>query len=277
MCMKVAHFYPGLQYKASKIPWRVMKNTHARDAVRHANRLLRRDVEEICRKEGYFKSLQEGLVATFAAQVAVSRHYRDLKKARPADLIVSSSFGNYAGLVMAGSIDYHNLLEFISLQGEITDAYYSRHQTFLLRGIPQSVIQTFAASCADVALIGHSKSEGTAITFPKVNLPTILHFIKYSQGEYAEVPLRLRYHEPFPRELIQVARPAVNKLNIMPPSIPFLSTYGAIMIRSPRKIGDLLVHSVNRPALIQKSIMYTMSLGIEKIIYIKTSGIWEGK
>jgi acyl transferase domain-containing protein len=275
--MKVAHFYPGLKYVSSKIPWRVMKNSHAKDAIHQASRTLGRDVEGTCEREENFRSVQEGQVVSFAVQVAIGRYYRDLKTARHADLIVSSSFGNYAGLVMAGSLEYQDLLDLVSLQGEITDAFYSRHQTLLLKGIPLPAIQTFVATCADVSLISYSRAEGAAITFPAQNLPSILHFIKYSKGKYEEIPLRLPFHSPFPRKLTMTSRPIVDKMHIVPPSIPFLSTYGATMIRSPRRIRDLLVHSVNRPNRILAATGYAVNLGIEKIIYIKTSGVREGR
>jgi hypothetical protein len=275
--MKVAHFYPGLRFKSSIVPRKILRNTHARDAIEQASQVLGRNVMQICQREENFSSTRESFVVSLATGVAVGRYYTSLKRHHRAELIVGSSFGNHAGLVMAGSIEYRDMLEMVSLHGEILDLLYSGHQTLLLRGIPLEAVQTFLSICIDITLIGNDKTEGTAVTFPSLYFPTILHFVKYRKGEYREIPLRLRYHTPFPRKLTLSSKLIVSNLNVRPPSTPFLSTYSATLLNSPGKIKNMLVHGINRPHRIEATGAQIVNRGIDRVIYFESTGVREGK
>ena len=275
--MKVAHFYPGLQYKSSIVPSKVLRNPYARDAIEQASRLLGRDAFKICKRRENFVSTQECFVISLATGVASGRHYNGLKRSLPADMIVGSSFGHYAGLVMAGSLEYQDALEAVSIQGELIDSLYSNHKTFLLKGIPLFAVKTFLSTCAEITFIGNFKRDGIAITFNGQFLPTVLHFVNYSQGGMTEVPIRPTYHAPLPRKINRALLPVVNNLPTSPPLVPFLSTYSAAKVRTAGSIKNILTHWIDKPHLLEAASIRLGNNGIKKVIYIDPTGVREGK
>jgi hypothetical protein len=275
--MKVAHFYPGLKYKSSVVPRKILRNPYAREAIEQASRLIEGDALELCKIRDDFASTRECFVMSLATGIASWRHYSGLSKYLPANIIIGSSFGHYAGLVMAGCLDYQDALEAVSLQGELIDRKYSNHKTFLLRGIPLLAVKAFIKTCGGTTFVGNFQKEGIALTFHQQFLPPVQHFVNFSRGKMTEVPLRPIYHAPFPKKLNHALNSVVNPLPILPPQVPFLSTYNATVARTVIDIKKILIHWIDQPHRLEAASIRLGNHGIKKVVYLDPTGAREGK
>lgn len=277
MCMKVAHFYPGMYFKAYKIPTRVLQRPQAWKAIEQASEVLGRNVREVCYQEGYFRSIREGAIVTIALQVAYGRYYQTLQKYRPPTVITGSSLGNYPALIMAGSIGFRSALDVVSQVMGMADTFYRNYTTFLIKGIPLEAVKTFAHAQPEYTIMGHSKREGTAVTFQYRHLHDLASFIQTNSGNSIEVPKRIKFHVPLPHQIKQAIERFISNLHITPPLIDYISTHTATMVESPGEITEILVNFSNSPAQILATSAELVDLGIERNIYFETTGIREGK
>lgn len=265
--MKIAHFYPGLRYKSSIMDKKLFADRKVQQSLSRASKVLKKAVPPICQTNQLFESTQECFVVTLAATVAVADYY--VQRYGEPDLIVASSFGHYAALVMASALDYQETLELAKNNGQAIDRYFSNHSTFLVRGISFPTIKQIISElgCKEVFT---TRSDGFTITAPRDVLDDIDSKIRKKGGELEQIPLRLMYHTPFLGEVEKSTHEHFAGLQIRRPRIRFLSAFSAGFISIPGEIMHMLKNRISRPNNLKETSSVIKNEGVSRVVHMKT-------
>ena len=266
--MKIAHFYPGLRYKSSIMRKEIFSDQRVQEKLAQASRVLNKNVPAICQVNRSFESTEECFVTTLAACVGVGSYH--MQRFGDPDVIVGSSFGHYAALVMAGALDYQATLELVKRNGQVIDQYFSNHSTFLVSGIPLKSLKRICAGLPGEA-VHTAYSDGFAITAPWDALDDLFRRVEEEGGESEQIPLRLKYHSPFMREAEILTHPHFAALRIRSPKNPFLSAFCADFVSAPERILYVLKHRTSRPNYLEESVSVLIKLEISHIVHMQAS------
>lgn len=266
--MKVAHFYPGLRYKSAEMKREIFSDREVQQKLLIASAVLGRDVAALCQTQEAFASTRECLVASLAASVAVGTYY--LQRYGQPDVILASSFGHYAALVMANALPYAEALMLASNNGRIFDDYFANFSTWLVSGIPFTVLKQLE----DQGILV-SYADGLTLTFPRTVQRDIERYIRERRGIAAEIPLRLKYHSEYMGAAEKLTGRNLIGLRVRSPQVPFLSTYYSDFVRSPEAIIAMLGNLLSGDHYLEETMAIIRREGIIRTVHMQTSSFRE--
>jgi malonyl CoA-acyl carrier protein transacylase len=259
--MKTAHVYPGLRYKTGILKKEIGGHPAARQHLDQGSAVLGREVTDLCRDKQPFVSTTECFVASLAVQVAAGIYQTAISG--PSDVIVGSSYGHYAALVMAGALDYAAALSAVKNIGTCIDEYFSSHITLLTNGIPYDTLQAFISNLPRASLIDYT--DGFAITTPQETREALGAFIQDQGGRWQSTPLRLKYHSGTLSEIEHLIKPEILKLDLGTPRLPIISTSIAGYVANRTLLRQILVGLFSEPIQLEETVAFMAREKLEKV------------
>ena len=267
--MRIAHYYPGLRLKAPRIKREIAAKPRVQETLHAASAVLDASVPRLCRSNRLYQSSEEANIGNLATCVALGRYYT--KRYGVPNIIIGSSFGHYAGLVMARSLEYAETLELVRDQGRAIDRYYEHYISRLVANVPIESLTSLAEEieCRDDIYIFN---DGIALSFPNYLQDDVEKHIVRHGGTFRQIPFRVPYHKPEMEEINRDIQPTFDSLNIAPPIIPFMSTFNADTASSPEHIREVLRKRLPQPNLLAKTLEAVNKAGIRNIVDMPPSG-----
>src|SRR3989338_8994365 len=271
--MRIPHLYSALRYKSAVMRPEIISDPKVRQTLAAASRASGRAVASALQNKRYFVDMAESYAVTLGAQVAVGRYFAE-RNGEP-ELIVGHSLGHYAGLVMAGSLDFEETLSHLSASGRAADDYFHRfnYATMLFGGVAGRAVFNKAAEIGGILLQMHS--DGSVAIGRTDPLNEFKAFIEQMGGETKAVPLRLPFHNDLMKPAFAVARAGIDKLSIHSPRITFLSTYNVEHLSSPEAVFQALANEMVSPHKLQATIQKLVDAGHDSVIEMTTAGFDE--
>lgn len=248
---------------------RILSSRAAATRFSPASRLLGRDVRRLCASKTLFRSTEECFVTTLAAEVTVAEDH--LRQGDGPDILLASSFGHYAALVMARSLDYLDALKLAGKNGRLIDRHFAGQHSYLVNGLEREQLAFLAARLPWAgAVINYS--DGMSITAHRSAASIIRKMVANLGGNITSIPLRLNYHTVLMRQVEQLTWPNFAQARFRQPSIPFLSTACGRFINRGEELGNAMRTSLSTRNMMEEAVRLMMRLEIKTVVHMETRG-----
>ncbi|MFA6142296.1 MAG: ACP S-malonyltransferase [Candidatus Omnitrophota bacterium] len=254
----------------------------AREVFDKAAAILKFDIKKLC-----FEGPQEELSTTQNSQpailvtsIAALRALQDTpyySQISP-KFSLGLSLGEYSALVAAESISFEDAVILVRKRGEyMEDA--SRKNPGKMACVIGMDIKSVEELCKGFGCeIANLNCPGQIIVSGKVN--SIELFASFAKEKGAKRVLMLEVSGPFHSSLMTSARDKlkdyIEKIQITPPRIPFISNVDAKVQADPVKIKENLISQVNQKTLWEESIKLVAAGGVKKFLEIGPGQVLKG-
>ena len=254
----------------------------AKEVFDKANTLLKVDVKKLC-----FEGPAEDLCTTANSQPAIlTASIAALKvfEASPSWAAITPKFslglslGEYTALVAAGSISFEDALVLVRKRGELMDDA-SRKTPGKMACVIGMDIPLVESLCKGIGCeIANLNCPGQVVVSGKTT--NIELFASLAKEKGAKRVLMLDVSGPFHSSLMTPARDKlkdfIDKINILPPKIPFISNVDAKIHTDPVKIRENLISQVNSKTLWEESVKVVGASGVKTFFEIGPGQVLKG-
>lgn len=247
MKLKIAHFYPGLRYNSTVMHPDILHSTQTQARLTTASEILGKNTTAFCQHRKPFLSIKECFVLSVATSVAVGE-YAVTQFGSP-NLIVGSSLGHYAGLVMAKALSFRQTVETVGNNGSIIDKHFADMNTLLIKGLQMAPI-TRLATKLKLPFMPVEQADGIALLVPRNKTEVICKIIRRHGYSVETTPLRPPFHTSAMELAAKALQTNISALSVSKPQIPFLSTYYADYVTKTCMIKEALAQEMHQPHLI---------------------------
>jgi len=254
----------------------------AKEVFDKANSLLKIDIKKIC-FEGPVEDLSttaNSQPAILTASVAALRVF----EASPLWALITPKFslglslGEYTALVAAGALSFEDALILVRKRGELMDDASRKTPGAMacVIGMDTSLVESL---CKGIGCeIANLNCPGQVVVSGKTT--NIELFASLAKEKGAKRVIMLDVSGPFHSSLMTTARDKlkefIDKINIMPPKIPFISNVDAKIQTDPVKIKENLISQVNSKTLWEESIRVVGGSGVKTFFEIGPGQVLKG-
>jgi len=254
----------------------------AKEVFDKANAILKFDLKKLC-----FEGPQSDLSTTYNSQPAMLTASIAALKAFEASPSYSQfnvkfslglSLGEYTALVAAGCISFEDALGIVRKRGEyMEDA--SRKTPGKMACVIGMDIKAVEELCKGFGCeIANLNCPGQVVVSGKTG--NIELFASLAKDKGARRVLMLDVSGPFHSSLMTPARDKlkshIDKVNIQPPKIPFVSNVDAAPQTDPAKIKENLIRQVNSKTMWEESIRLVAQTGVTTYLEIGPGQVLKG-
>lgn len=254
----------------------------AKETFDKANSLLKIDLKKLC-----FEGPAEDLSTTANSQPAiltVSVAALRVFEASPLWAGITPKFslglslGEYTALVAAGSLSFEDALVLVRKRGELMDDA-SRKTPGKMACVIDMDIRSVESLCKGIGCeIANLNCPGQVVVSGKTT--NIELFASLAKEKGAKRVIMLDVGGPFHSSHMTPARDKlkefIDKINILPPKIPFISNVDAKVQTDPVKIKENLIAQVNSKTLWEESIKVVEQNGVEMFFEIGPGQVLKG-
>jgi len=254
----------------------------AKEVFDKANSLIKVDIKKLC-----FEGPAEDLSTTANSQPAIltaSIAALRVFEASPlwADIVpkfsLGLSLGEYTALVAAGSISFEDALVLVRKRGELMDDA-SRKTPGKMACVIGMEIPLVESLCKGLGCeIANLNCPGQIVVSGKTT--NIELFASLAKEKGAKRVIMLDVSGPFHSSLMTPARDKlkdfIDKVNILPPKIPFISNVDAKIQTDPIRIKENLIAQVNSRTMWEESIKTVAGNGIKTFFEIGPGQVLKG-
>ena len=288
----IAYIFPGQGAQYVGMGKDLYENyPQAKEVFDKANAILKIDLARLC-----FEGPQEELARTencqpaiLTASIAVLRIIGgDLSCALAPNPILGSDFspkfslglslGEYTALVAAGSMGFEDALGLVRKRGEFMEACAKKNpgKMACVIGMEMEAIEDL---CRGIGCeIANLNCPGQIVVSGKMNNIELLASLAKEKG--AKRVIMLDVSGPFHSSLMAPAsdklKDYIDKVQVAPPKISFISNVDAEVHTDPSKIRENLIRQVNSKTLWEKSILNAASKGIKTFLEIGPGSVLKG-
>ncbi|MFD9466396.1 ACP S-malonyltransferase [Streptomyces sp. NPDC060027] len=206
-------------------------------------------------------------IATASAQVCRSRGGRP-------GAVLGHSFGEYAALVVAKSLSFDDAIRLAVARGQA--------MADLADGSTAMAAVIGATNDAVAEVCEELQRSGVSIHVAAYNSPGQTVLAGTSKG-LALAARRLRgvgatrtrtlsvpfaAHSPYMKAVQERLEPALERIHIDPPSVPYYSTVTGHRVKRPDELRDLLVRSVAEPVRFRETAIRALSESYDKVLEV---------
>lgn len=254
----------------------------AKEIFDKANAILKFDIKKIC-----FEGPREELAATNNSQPAILTASIAALRAFEASALYSQftpkfslglSLGEYTALVAAGSISFEDALVLVRKRGEYMEEA-SRKNPGKMACVMGMDMKTVEELCKGFGCeIANLNCPGQIVVSGKTN--NIELFSSLAKEKGAKRVLMLDVSGPFHSSLMASARDKlkdyIDKVQITPPKIPFISNVDAKIQTDPVRIKENLIAQVSSKTLWEESMRLVAQSGIKTFLEIGPGQVLKG-
>ncbi|MBN2452760.1 MAG: ACP S-malonyltransferase [Candidatus Omnitrophica bacterium] len=254
----------------------------AREIFDKANSILKFDLKKLC-----FEGPQEELSTTSNSQPAILTASIAALAALEQSPVYSQftpkfslglSLGEYTALVAAGSILFEDALVLVRKRGEyMEDA--SRKNPGKMACVIGMDIKAVEELCKGIGCeIANLNCPGQIVVSGKTN--NIELFSGLAKDKGAKRVLMLDVSGPFHSSLMTPARDKlkdyIDKIQVLPPRIPFISNVDAKVQTDPAKIKENLIAQVNSKTMWEESMKLVALSGVKMFLEVGPGQVLKG-
>ena len=254
----------------------------AKEVFDKANDILKIDIKKLC-----FEGSKEELSTTRISQPAILTTSIAAMKAFEATPYYSQitpkfslglSLGEYTALVAAGSMRFEDALILVKKRGELMEEASNKNPGKMACVIGME-IKSVETLCKGIGCeIANLNCPGQVVVSGKTT--NVELFASLAKEKGAKRVLMLDVSGPFHSSLMTSARDKlkdyIEKVQISPPSISFVSNVDAKLQNDPIVIKENLITQVNSKTLWEESIKLAVSSGIKLFIEIGPGQVLKG-
>jgi len=254
----------------------------AREIFDKANTILKFDLKKMC-----FEGPQEELSATNNSQPAILAASIAALKVLESSALFSQftpkfslglSLGEYTALVAAGSISFEDAILLVRKRGELMEDASKKNPGKMACVIGMDIKQVEELCKGFGCEIANLNCPGQIVVSGKTN--NIELFASLAKEKGAKRVLILEVSGPFHSSLMTPARDKlkdhIEKVQILPPRISFISNVDAKIQTDPAKIKENLISQVNSKTLWEESIKAVAQSGIKTFLEIGPGQVLKG-
>ena len=254
----------------------------AREVFDKANTLLKFDIKKLC-----FEGPQEELSTTNNSQPAILAASVAALKVFESSAIFSQftpkfslglSLGEYTALVAAGSMSFEDAILLVRKRGELMEEASRKNPGKMACVIGMDIKQVEELCKGFGCEIANLNCPGQIVVSGKTN--NIELFASLAKEKGAKRVLMLEVGGPFHSSLMTPARDklkdCIEKVQILPPKISFISNVDAKAQTDPVKIKENLISQVNSKTLWEESVKTVAGSGIKTFIEIGPGQVLKG-
>lgn len=279
----VAFIFPGQGAQAVGMGKDLYENyPQAKDIFDKGNAILKFDLKKLC-----FEGPQDELSTTHNSQPAILTASIAALKVFESSPIAANfspkfslglSLGEYTALVAAGSITFEDALTLVRKRGEyMEDA--SRKTPGKMACVIGMELGATEELCKGIGCeIANLNCPGQIVISGKTN--NVELFASLAKDKGAKRVLMLDVSGPFHSSLMNTARDKlkdyIEKIQVLPPKISFISNVDAAIQTDPVKIKENLITQVNSKTLWEESIRRVARSGIKTFLEIGPGQVLKG-
>lgn len=254
----------------------------AREIFDKANTLLKFDLKKLCFEgpQNELSTTNNSQPAILTASIAALRVFESsaLYPQFAPKFSMGLSLGEYTALVAAGSIAFEDALVLVRKRGEFMEDA-SRKNPGKMACVLGMEMKTVEELCKGFGCeIANLNCPGQVVVSGKTN--NIELFASFAKEKGAKRVLMLDVSGPFHSSLMTSARDKlkdyIDKVQILPPKIPFISNVDARVQTDPVKIKENLIMQVNSRTLWEESMKLVASSGIKTFLEIGPGQVLKG-
>ena len=254
----------------------------AREVFDKTNALLKFDLKKLC-----FEGPQKELSATNNSQPAIlTASIAMLKVFESSGLCANFtpkfslglSLGEYTALVAAGSISFEDALILVRKRGEFMEEA-SRKTPGKMACVLGMELKTVEKLCKGIGCeIANLNCPGQVVVSGKSN--NVELFAGLAKDKGAKRVLILEVSGPFHSSLMTPARDKlkdyIDRVQILPPKLSFISNVDAKIQADPVKIKENLIAQVNSKTLWEESVKLVAQSGVKTFLEIGPGQVLKG-
>ena len=278
-----ALIFPGQGAQAAGMGKDLYENfPQAREVFDKANTILKFDLKSLC-----FEGPQEELSATnnsqpaiLTASIAALRAFEasPLWQQHTLKFSLGLSLGEYTALVAAGSISFEDALVLVRKRGEFMEDA-SRKNPGKMACVIGMEMKAVEELCKGFGCeIANLNCPGQIVVSGKTN--NIELFASFAKEKGAKRVLLLDVSGPFHSSLMTAARDKlkdyIDKVQILPPKLSFVSNVDAKVQTDPAKIKENLIAQVNSKTLWEASVRLVSQEGVKTFLEIGPGQVLKG-
>ncbi|MDP3804440.1 MAG: ACP S-malonyltransferase, partial [Candidatus Omnitrophota bacterium] len=254
----------------------------AREVMDRANEVLKFDLKKLC-----FEGPQEELSTTQNSQTAILAISIAALKAFEASNLFGNftpkfslglSLGEYTALVAAGGITFEDALTLVRKRGEFMEDASRKNPGKMACAIGMEMAAVEELCKGIGCEIANLNCPGQVVVSGKTN--NIELFASLAKEKGAKRVLMLDVSGPFHSSLMTHARDRLkdymDKVQILPPKLLFVSNIDAKIQADPAKIKENLVSQVNSRTLWEESVKLVAHNGIKTFLEIGPGQVLKG-
>ena len=189
--------------------------------------------------------------AIFIYEVAAALGQSDFKH----DCVAGHSLGEYAALVVSGTLDFEETLKFVWRRGQIFHEAFQKHPSAMgaIIGIPDdkvlSVLQTVGNEDGNSLYIANYNGPGQlVITGDRTSIKKACKIFKDMGAKRAVLlPMKGVGHSPNSKEEGEILEKEIMKLSFKTPNIPIYQDVDALPHKDPVKIKENQIKLMTSP------------------------------
>ena len=189
--------------------------------------------------------------AIFIYEVAAALGQSDFKP----DCVAGHSLGEYAALVVSGTLDFEETLKFVWRRGQIFHEAFQKHPSAMVAiiGIPDdkvlSVLQTVGNEDGNSLYIANYNGPGQlVITGDRTSIKKACKIFKDMGAKRAVLlPMKGVGHSPNSKEEGEILEKEIMKLSFKTPNIPIYQDVDALPHKDPVKIKENQIKLMTSP------------------------------
>lgn len=254
----------------------------AKEIFDRANAILKFDLKKLC-----FEGPQEELSTTRNSQPAIlttsiaalaaldgSPLYREVSP----KFSLGLSLGEYSALVAAGSLSFDDALMLVAKRGEFVEEASRKNPGYLVCVIGME-LSAVEALCKGIGCeIANLNCPGQVVVAGKTT--NIELFSDLAKDKGAKRVIKLDVSGPFHSQWMTPARDKlksyIDKVNLLPPRISFVSNVDAKIHLAPSEIKDNLIAQVNSRTLWEDSVRLVEKSGVRTFLEIGPGQVLKG-
>lgn len=254
----------------------------AKEVFDKANTILKFDLKKLC-----FEGPQEELSTTHNSQPAIlTASIAALRVFESSALYgqynikfsLGLSLGEYTALVAAGSLSFEDALILVRKRGELMEDASRKNPGKMACVIGMSLPATEELCKGIGCEIANLNCPGQIVVSGKTN--NVELFASLAKEKGAKRVLMLDVSGPFHSSLMTPARDKlkdyIDKIQILPPKIPFISNVDARIQADPVRIKENLIAQVNSKTLWEESMKFVSQSGIKTFLEIGPGQVLKG-
>lgn len=240
----------------------------ARRTFEEADDTLGYSLSSIC-FEGPIERLTETDVcqpALVATEVAAHRVAAEVAGFAP-DLVMGHSLGEYAALVVAGSLDFAAAVRLVAERGAaMREAALAAPGAMLaILGADDDTVARLVAG-VDGAWPANENCPGQVVVSGTVPGIDALEALAADGGvRTARLQVDGAFHSPLMEPAAERLRPALEAWDPRPPAVPFLSTT-TCAVEPPERMRAVLLEQLTAPVRFGPAVEAALSLGVDRVV-----------
>ena len=254
----------------------------AREVFDKANAVLKFDLKKLCfdgpkEELSTTNNSQSAILTTSVAALRVFESSAFFSQVTP-KFTLGLSLGEYTALVAAGSLSFEDALVLVRKRGELMEdaSRKTPGKMACVMGMEMNQVEELCNGFG--CEIANLNCPGQIVVSGKTN--NIELFASLAKEKGAKRVLMLEVSGAFHSSLMTPARDKlkdyIEKVQILPPKIPFVSNVDAKVQNDPAKIKENLIAQVNSKTLWEESIRTVSQSGIKTFLEIGPGQVLKG-